>query len=168
MRRAHLLFDLDGTLVDSCEGIAVSLRAALRTCGLAAQPEVGREMVGPPLRELLAPWLPPGDAQLLARATEAFKAHYDEAGFLLAAPFDGVEAMLVALARAGIATSVVTNKRAAPARAIIDGLGWGRFFERIYALDSWNPVAPSKAEALSRVLKQYGLRADETWYVGDR
>lgn len=168
MPRSHILFDLDGTLVDSFAGIAASLRHALAGCGLDPDVPLGRELVGPPLKELLAPWVPAGDAAMLDRAVQAFKAHYDVHGCRLAEPFEGVGDLLEALSERGTRATIVTNKRSVPARAIVESLGWSRYLQGLHALDTVVPPAASKAEVLAGVMAHYGLAGEETCYVGDR
>lgn len=168
MPRDHILFDLDGTLVDSFDGVEASLRRALTECGLRVPERIERHVLGPPLREVLSLWVSPEDTGVLQRAIEAFTSHYDTTGLSMTRPFKGVRTMLEELVSIGTRASVVTNKRAVPARTIIEHLGWSELIAGVHTLDTTNPPAASKAEVLGRVLKQLQLSPTATVYIGDR
>ena len=98
-----ILFDLDGTLVDSAPSILASLGSAFADCGLQPKAPLTSTLIGPPLRETLARLCgEAGDGATLDRLTAAFKHHYDSAGYRETQPFAGIEAMLRTLAKAAI------------------------------------------------------------------
>ena len=105
-----VLFDLDGTLVDSTPGIWASVRAAAEALGLPRPtPEQLRRMVGPPLQDgfALVLGVPPDD---VPRAVAAYRAHYSAGALLDAAVYPGVPELLAALAGAGATLAVATSK----------------------------------------------------------
>lgn len=163
-----VIFDLDGTLVDSSPGILASFTGAFAACDLAPNQPLTPALIGPPLRETLAGLCDDADPALLDRLTSAFKAHYDTAGYRQTTPFDGVAAMLEQLADAGLALHVATNKRALPTGLIVAHLGWADLFDRVYSLDSLTPAQPDKAALLGRLLADAGFAAADCIYVGDR
>lgn len=164
-----VIFDLDGTLVDSAPGILVSLGQAFAACGLEPSAPLTPALIGPPLRETLAKLCGGGcDAALLDRLVTTFKRHYDSQGYRETQAFPGVEAMLRTLTAAGLALHIATNKRALPTRLILDHLGWAGLFDYVYALDRFVPAPPHKAALLARLLTDAGLAAGQCAYVGDR
>jgi phosphoglycolate phosphatase len=164
-----ILFDLDGTLVDSAPSILASLGSAFADCGLQPKAPLTSTLIGPPLRETLARLCGEADdSATLDRLTAAFKHHYDTAGYRETQPFAGIEAMLRTLAKAGVAQHIATNKRALPTGLILEHLGWSGLFDRVYALDTFDPPAPHKTALLARLLADAGLSAEECAYVGDR
>lgn len=163
-----IIFDLDGTLIDSAPGILGAFAHAFSTCGLEPVVPLTSTVIGPPLRDTLRYLTGVADAHVLDQLTTAFKAYYDSAGYLETQPFPGVETMLVALASAGLDLHIATNKRAFPTQRILMHLGWNIFFKRVYALDSFNPPLPSKATLLARLLTDADLDTAQCAYVGDR
>jgi len=105
-----VLFDLDGTLVDSTPGIWASVRVAAAELGLP-EPTPGqlRAMVGPPLEDGFAAafGLPPGD---VARAVAAYRAYYGAGALLDADVYPGVPELLAALRADGALLAVATSK----------------------------------------------------------
>jgi phosphoglycolate phosphatase len=164
-----IIFDLDGTLVDSAPSILASLESAFADCGLIPNEPLTPRLIGPPLRVTLARLAGDRDkGTTLDRLTAAFKHHYDSLGYRETQPFTGVEPMLRTLANAGLVMHIATNKRALPTRLILDHLGWARLFERVYALDTFAPPLPHKTALLARLLVDASLAVKYCAYVGDR
>jgi phosphoglycolate phosphatase len=105
-----VLFDLDGTLVDSSPGIFSSVRHAARELGLPAPTDAQlRAMVGPPLQDgfALVLGVPVGD---VGRAVAAYREHYAAGALLDVTVHDGIPELLAALGRGGAALAVATSK----------------------------------------------------------
>lgn len=163
-----IIFDLDGTLVDSAPGILNAFARTFSDCGLEPVVPLIPGMIGPPLRDTLQHLAGVADSHLLDQLTTVFKAHYDSASYLETQPFPGVETMLVTLAAADLDLHVATNKRAYPTQRILAHLGWTTFFNQVYALDLFNPPLPNKTALLARLLADTDLDAAQCVYVGDR
>lgn len=163
-----VIFDLDGTLVDSAPGILASFAGAFSDYGVAPNRPLTPALIGPPLRETMAYLCDGDDPALLDRLTAAFKAHYDTEGYRQTRPFEGVDDMLSGLDNAGLGLYIATNKRALPTGLILRHLGWDGLFQQIYSLDSFTPALPHKTALLGRLLAAAGLSAADGVYVGDR
>jgi phosphoglycolate phosphatase len=167
-RYQHIIFDLDGTLIDSAPAILASFRAAFAAAGLAPARAIEAEIIGPPLRETLALISGSQDPELLADLAARFAAIYDTTGLLATRAYAGVDAMLRELAGARLALSIATNKRILPTRKILEHLGWSALFRHVYALDLFEPRLPDKAAMLGRLLADQGIARLQAIYVGDR
>jgi len=162
---AAILFDLDGTLVDSAPGIVESLKSAFARCGIVTRVEIDRSIVGPPLRQTLARVSGCNDPAMLDVLAEQFKAVYDTAGYRATAIFAGVDDMLRAIHSAGVQCHVVTNKRLVPTRLILEHLGWVQLVRKVHTLDSSS--AANKTELVARVLGDFHLSTGQTVLIGD-
>ena len=118
-----VLFDLDGTLVDSSPGIWSSVRYAATVLGLPAPtPGQLRGMVGPPLQDgfALVLGVPAAD---VARAVTAYREHYAAGAVLDVTVHDGVPELLDVLAAAGAVLAVATSKPEPFARRVLAHTG---------------------------------------------
>jgi phosphoglycolate phosphatase len=118
-----VLFDLDGTLVDSTPGIWASVRAAAAALGLPGPtPAQLRAMVGPPLQDGFAQvlGLVPADAE---RAVAAYRAHHTAGALLDVTVHDGVPELLTALGGDGALLAVATSKPEPFARRVLEHTG---------------------------------------------
>jgi len=105
-----VLFDLDGTLVDSSPGIHASVRVAATHLGLPEPtPDQLRGMVGPPLQDgfALVLGVPSDD---VPRAVAAYRAHYTAGALLDVTVHDGIPELLAALRDGGATLAVATSK----------------------------------------------------------
>lgn len=167
-RYRHVLFDLDGTLIDSAPAILASYREAFASAGCAPVRTIDESIVGPPLTETLQMLAGSNDAALIARLAEHFKASYDTTGYRQTAAYAGVGEMLERLAAGGCQLSIATNKRLHPTRLILAHLGWAGHFEAVYALDMFQPRLPDKATMIARLLADHGVAREDAIYIGDR
>ncbi|MHB1374526.1 MAG: HAD family hydrolase [Thauera sp.] len=167
-RYAHVLFDLDGTLIDSAPAILASYRDAFAAAGLEPVIPIDAGIVGPPLLETLEMLAGTTDAGVVDRLAVGFKASYDSTGYRQTAAYAGVGDMLQRLADAGCSLSIATNKRLLPTRLILDHLGWSSHFAAVYALDLFEPRLPHKAAMIARLMQDRGIAPEQAVYVGDR
>lgn len=166
MTRGCVIFDFDGTLVDSAPGILSSITLALAAQGIESRVPLVSEIIGPPLLQTLALVSGIDTPADLAELTTEFKRFYDQEAYRDTIPYPGIDGALRELHQAGIPLHIATNKRARPTRLILDHLGWTTLFESVYCLDE-NPDCSGKTEMLGKQLKEQSITSGTTLYVGD-
>jgi len=162
-----LVFDLDGTLVDSAPGILRCLRQALAEVAPGEDPNFPSDLVGPSVREMLARLLPHADEAVVDAGVRAFRRCYDGGGWRDAVPYWGVHAMLETLRSAGIRLFIVTNKPRVPTDRILAHFGWQDLFDAVVCRDDTAPPFPDKRAALARLVEDESLAVDCALFVGD-
>lgn len=164
----NIVFDFDGTLVDSAPAIIAAFSSALKEAGIAPATPLDSSLIGPPLSETLIRLSGSTDESLIDMLTAGFKQHYDSAGLLATPHYPDIEMLLEQLASQGIPIHICTNKRLSATLTILEHLGWNGYFASIYTLDMEQPRIPGKTQLLSKQLREQGLSPSETLYVGDK
>lgn len=167
-RYQHVIFDLDGTLIDSAPAILESFRTVFAETGRVPVRPIDASIIGPPLLETLALISGSQDPALLRDLATRFAASYDTAGLLSTTAYAGVDEALRQVHRAGMTLHIATNKRIFPTRRILAHLGWEALFEHVYALDLFEPRLPDKTTMIGRLLSDQAISRDAAIYVGDR
>ena len=127
-----VLFDLDGTLVDSSPGIHASVRFAVADLGLAEPtPAQLRAMVGPPLQDGFALGFGLAGADV-DRAVAAYRVHYSAGAMLDAPPYPGIPELLTQLRSDGATLAVATSKPEPFAVRVLEHTGLLRFFASVH------------------------------------
>lgn len=162
-----ILFDLDGTLLDSLPGIVHSVSCACRAVGVAEPASDLRMLLGPPIRSIFATVLRTQDAELLDRLEAAFRSNYDTEGWRKTRCFAGTRELLETLRGKGCRLFVVSNKPRHISLRILEWEGIESFFEKVYTRDSRRPAYGSKAEMVRDFLDEAGVSASECLLVGD-
>jgi phosphoglycolate phosphatase len=164
----NLLFDLDGTLVDSREGIVSSLRFAFEALGLPVPDEQAlAATIGPPLHVALAGLLVGADASLLGRCVAAYREHYAQIGAQGHRVYPGVAQTLHELQARGATLFVATSKPVIFARRILAGLGLDRHFHAIHGSEL-DGTRADKAELIAHVIASERLHPHACTMIGDR
>ena len=163
-----IVFDLDGTLVDSRRDLAESANALLAACGCPTQSEtaIGR-MVGDGAATLVARAFAAGGCPAPPDALARFLTIYETRLLQCTRPYPEVEDVLATL-EPRLPIAVLTNKPLASTRRILDGLGLGRFFLPDLVFGGDGPFARKPDPAGLRVLcDRVGLAPGATLMVGD-
>lgn len=163
-----LIFDLDGTLIDSAPSILASFALVLEEAGVAAKVPLTHKLIGPPIQETLSILTGIDDPHIINTYVESFKRHYDSNGYKKTKVYSGIAELLTDLHTGGFTLHLATNKRLAPTRLILDYLGWNSYFQSVYALDLYNPRLPDKGALLECLLTEQTLRSSEVLYIGDK
>ena len=125
-----ILFDLDGTLTDSGEGIINCAQLALEHFGIQADDrEALRRFVGPPLRESFPKFGVPEDR--VEEAVTVFRSRYLTVGKFENFPYPGIRALLADLRGAGLDLYVATSKPEATAVEILTKFDLAGYFTKI-------------------------------------
>lgn len=165
-----VLFDLDGTLLDTLPDIAAAVDRTLLGLSLpAAGPLRVRGWVGNGVKLLMERALRHAGADpaaTLQPALEAFAAHYAEDYTQRSTLYPGVAATLPALAARGLALAVCTNKPGRFVAPLLDHFGIGSYFSALVSGDTLPRQKPDPAPLL-HLAGRLGLAAADCLVVGD-
>lgn len=164
---ACILFDLDGTLVDSLPGIEFSVRQAFSQCKLPLAKKNLRDLVGPPIRTILSQAGNISDESSLDALERAFRVSYDSEGWRKTSSFSDVDEVLRMMRERGHRLFVVSNKPRQAALRILERAGFLRYFEAVVTRDSRSPHYREKGEMIGDLLSQQGIVRAECVMVGD-
>ena len=164
--RRLVVFDLDGTLIDSRRDLADAANALIVERGGAplAEHAIG-QMVGEGAAVLVRRALDAAGLAFDARSVPRFLELYDERLLRTTRAYSDIPDVLASLA-ARETIAVLTNKPAAPSRAILDGLGLTAFIQRTVGGDSAFPKKPDPA-SLRHLIEAFAATPDTTVMVGD-
>ncbi|MDR3687576.1 MAG: HAD family hydrolase [Coriobacteriia bacterium] len=158
-----VLFDLDGTLIDTEELILASARHATKeVLGEALPDSVLRHNIGVPLRIQMAEYAPEHVDELLA----SYRKHNDIVHDDLIREYAGTETALESIRERGLPMAIVTSKSRPVAQRGVDFFGLGRFFEFIVGYEDTTVHKP-RAEPILEAARRLGVSAGECIYVGD-
>lgn len=162
-----VLFDLDGTLLDTAPDLIATLNHLRTGLGLAALPVddlrhfVSRGAIG-----LIKAGMPPCDDETLAAWREAFMSYYQENSYVHSRPFDGVELLLDELQDRGIPWGVVTNKPEILSIPLLKKVGWISPASALIYGDTVSNCKPHPEPVLA-ACREIGVAPENTLMVGD-
>ena len=167
MRYKAVLFDMDGTILDTLEDLHQAVNASLRHFSL---PEISREAtrqyVGNGARRLIEQAVPTGTAaELTEELLSYYILWYDRHSEEKTAPYAGVPEMLNALRKNGLRLAVISNKPDQTVRSLAARY-FGDFFESCAGEKAGIRRKPAP-DTVFLAMREMGLRAEECVYVGD-
>src|SRR6476646_9158867 len=167
-----LIFDLDGTLIDSREDLANSINAMLHHFQKKELPhEVIASYIGDGAPMLVRRSLgDPDDESFVQDAVLYFMSWYREHKLDNTYVYDGVKEALNAILKSRngepLKMAVLSNKPVGPSRAIVEALGLGPYFFQVYGGNSFHTKKPDPA-GVQALLEEAGAAAEETVIIGD-
>ncbi|MCP3139802.1 HAD family hydrolase [Pyxidicoccus xibeiensis] len=167
MQLRAVVFDLDGTLVDSLGDIADAMNHALAHHGLPTHPEPAYlRFVGEGVKELVRRAVPAGRDDLLEPVLATYRARYDTHLFDRTAPYPGVVEVLAALAEDGVRLGVLSNKSDGFVKRLVERLLPGVRFDAVYGERPGVPRKPDPTAALA-LAAELGAQPGVCGFVGD-
>ena len=165
-----IIFDLDGTLINTIEDLGTAVNYAMERCGypLHTMDEYAA-MVGNGVRMLVTRALPEhlkGDRSVIDTALPIFERYYTEHIDVYTKPYDGMPELLAHLKQAGIKIAVATNKFQEGADNIIAKVFPAIRFDAIYGNRPGVPLKPD-ASVIHQILETTGVEAADALYIGD-
>ena len=167
MRYKLVVFDLDGTVLNTIGGLTHAVNEALAMNGLPGKTkEEVQAMVGNGTRKLIERSLgADASAELIEKVYTDYQKFYAQNCSYDTFPYDGVKEMLVRLNEAGIKCAVVTNKPDAPAKTLINE-HFGDLIVLTYGNVTNVPVKPDPTFVF-KVMNELGVEAGDAVYIGD-
>ena len=162
----YVIFDLDGTIADSQEGILYSFRLTLDELGIERSDDDLRQLIGPPLEESFRTLGIDGDA--LGPVVDRYRDFYGKFGVQRARLYDGIFETLRVLEESDVLMGVATAKRVDFAHEMLGSLGVASFFRTIAGV-SFDDSLTTKKQVLNGVLDYFQPpRRRRVLMVGDR
>lgn len=162
-----VLFDLDGTLLDTAPDLIAALNSVLVDQGCQQVPvEPFRRWVSQGGRRLLKEGFPELDQAGIEALLPSFLNHYDNAIAAHTRPYDGVLTVLAELDSAAIPWGIVTNKPIGLTQRLLAEIGWSKRTEVVIGGDSLAQRKPHPAPVL-HALAALGASNRDAWMVGD-
>lgn len=164
--KKYILFDFDGTVFDSAEGITKSVQYALGKMGIHAELDELMCFAGPPLDEMFA--LRYGmSADEAETAVRFYRERYTPIGWEECTPFAGMHELMYRLRGKGAKIAVATSKPRRFAEQILEKYGMRDAFDLVCGSE-FGGTRGQKWEVIEYALQSFGISPDEAIMVGDR
>ncbi len=168
MKYKAILFDLDGTLINSLEDLADSANEALEKHGFKTHPtESYKKFVGNGVRNLIKNAAPDGiDDTTVEKLLEDYHTIYNKNYVNKTKAYEGIPEMLDKLKKAGIKMGVCSNKPHKPTNEIVEKLLGYEYFQVVFGEREGIPRKPDPT-SLIEAAQRLGVAPEQTIYVGD-
>lgn len=164
-----VIFDLDGTLLNTIADLAEAVNRALNACGYPQHPtEAYRFFVGDGISKLFERALPEGErtAENIERIRSHFIPYYNAHSTDLSHPYEGVEELLAELQSRGVMMAVASNKYQSATEELVAHYFGGVEFVAVLGQREGVPIKPSPV-IVEDVMRIAGVSREEVVYVGD-
>ncbi len=167
MKLKAVIFDLDGTILDTLGDLTNSVNFALRQNGLPSRSlEEVKSFVGNGIRLLIERSVPEGtDEETVNKCFDTFKTHYKDNSNILTKPYDGICKLLNTILSKGLKTAVVSNKADFAVQSLVEEHFKGFFICSVGEREGIRRK-PSPDSVLS-VMETLCVNKDECVYIGD-
>jgi phosphoglycolate phosphatase len=169
MTARAVMFDLDGTLLDTLEDIGRAANRVLASNGFPEHPlESFKYFVGDGAAVLFQRALPEGHdrGETFERCLREFREDYGRAWNVTTTPYPGIPELLDGLVRRGMRMSVLSNKPHAITEACVGGLLARWTFDAVSGFQEGVPKKPDPSGAIA-IARRMGLAPDEFLFLGD-
>ena len=169
MKKQLVIFDLDGTLLDTVADLANATNQALEQCGYPTHPvEAYYQFVGNGINKLFARALPAehSDEENVLRIRSLFVPYYNAHNADCSRPYPGVVELLHTLEKKGVKLAVASNKYHEATLKLVHYFFPDIHFAAVYGQRDGVPIKPAP-DVVFDILQDTGVSKEETLYVGD-
>lgn len=165
MKYNAVIFDLDGTLLDTTQGVVESAIYVAKTLGLVELPyETMLSFVGPPIQNSFKKHYCFDDV-LAQKAGEIFRDYYKETALIKAVPYDGIFELCENLRKEGLKLAVATYKREDYAITLLNHFGFDRYCVSMHGADNNNVL--KKSDIVNMCMTEIGGTPETSVLIGD-
>ena len=169
MKKKLVIFDLDGTLLNTIDDLAMGANHALAVLGFPTHDAATiRSFVGNGINKLLERSLPEGEKteEQIMRMRSVFIPYYDEHNADLTVPYEGIPQLLERLQEGGVMLAVASNKYQAATEKLVAHYFPNINFIKVLGQRNEVPIKPDP-DIVTDILKEAGVSKDAVLYVGD-
>ncbi len=161
----YVIFDLDGTLVDTSEGILQAVEYTINKLELKQlDNDILRSFIGPPIEKSFENHCAL-DAVQAKEAASIFRKHYMDETLFMAKPYDGIFELCDELKKEGCKLAVATYKREKYAIDLLEHFGFEKYMDVMHGSDEAGVL--TKADIIDLCVAEMDAKRDETCLVGD-
>lgn len=149
------VFDVDGTLLDTTEGVLASVKYTIDKMGFAPlSDEQLLTFIGPPIQDSFAKTYQL-EGEILQTIATCFRNRYKDYELFKAVPYDGIYELFDELSNKGVKLAVATYKRQDYAEAILRHFGFDRYTDILYGADHENKL--KKVDIIRKCMDDLGV-----------
>lgn len=165
MRYKNIIFDLDGTLLDTSEGIKDALRFTIKKMGYKHLEEKELDsFIGPPIQNSLINHFE-CTAEEAQRGAEVFREYYKNVSLLKASPYKGIYELMEFIIKNDMNAAVATYKREDYALKLLNAYNFNHYCKVMHGADNFNKL--TKSDIIKTCVDELGGKFKQSLYVGD-
>lgn len=160
----NIIFDLDGTISDSSEGVMESMKYTLNFYGIEPPPvEVLLTFIGPPTEETFGKYIP---EEKIPEAVNEYRKYYKSGAIYKNKLYDGMNDLLKYLYEKGCRSYIATTKERGSSIEIAERFGISKYLAGVYGTSPKDGIY-TKTDVLNHLFEENGLDKEESIMVGD-
>ena len=149
----YVLFDLDGTISDSFEGVSKGIQIALKSVGIKEDRSNMRKCMGPPIGYSFKEFWHLSDEDV-EKATLKYREYYNEIGLFENVPYDGIKELILKIKASGRKVALATSKPEKFTIPILEKFGMSGIFDVLGAA-TLDGTRNTKTDVLKYVLNEF-------------
>jgi phosphoglycolate phosphatase len=167
MKYKYILFDLDGTITESKEGITKSVQYALKKFGIIVESlDLLEKFIGPPLKYSFSEYYGFDENKSL-QAVQYYREYFEKKGIMGNKVYDHIEDLLKQLKKLKLKLIIATSKPTKFSNMILNNFNLTPYFDDIVG-SNMNGTRCTKGEVIKHVVEKYKINSDEAVMIGDR